>query len=101
MSGQLINQGRRPDFDRAECGSLGYHVRHLFQLLKVKFGDATAFVPQGQLQQGLSRKAFQGPVRIRPEARVSPGVVIPLTVAAWSRMRSEEQRCGLPGRSST
>ena len=61
----------------------GTTFRHLFQLLKVKFGDATAFVPQGQLQQGLSRKAFQGPVRIRPEARVSPGVVIPLTVAAW------------------
>jgi hypothetical protein len=61
-------------------------TRHLVQPLRIDVNGDALYVPNAQLQQGLTRKALIAPVRVRLEACVDDMTRIPLTISGWSRM---------------
>ena len=80
-SGQsLVRAGQKISLDH--ISQLFYDRRHLVNPLCVRVNGATLFVPNAQLQHGLTRKALTEPIRVAREARVN-GTLVPLSVEGW------------------
>lgn len=84
-SGQpLVRNGDKTSL--GHISHLFYDTRHLVNPLCLRVNGATLFVPNSQLQHGLTRKALCEPIRVALEARVGGRTVLPLSVEGWLHM---------------
>lgn len=60
-----------------------YDKRHLISPIRFTLNGTTLFLPNTQLQEGLTRKAVGGPVRIALEAQIDAETIVPLSLKRW------------------